>query len=76
MTIRIWTRISPTKLSLCAKLTAWIPAAAYFMTLMIASADHLAKGAKREKKALLVVTDGVDNESRESLEQAFEGPGR
>jgi Ca-activated chloride channel homolog len=38
---------------------------------VIASADHLAKGAKREKKALLVVTDGVDNESRESLEQAI-----
>ncbi|HKD82943.1 MAG TPA: VWA domain-containing protein [Candidatus Angelobacter sp.] len=38
---------------------------------VIASADHLAKGAKREKKALLVVTDGVDNESRESLESAI-----
>jgi Ca-activated chloride channel homolog len=37
---------------------------------VIASADHLAKGAKREKKVLLVVTDGDDNESRESLEQA------
>jgi len=38
---------------------------------VIASADHLAKGAKREKKVLLVVTDGEDNESRESLEQAI-----
>ncbi len=37
---------------------------------VIASADHLAKGARREKKVLLVVTDGDDNESRESLEQA------
>jgi Ca-activated chloride channel family protein len=38
---------------------------------VIASADHLAKGAKKEKKVLLVVTDGVDNESRESLETAI-----
>jgi Ca-activated chloride channel family protein len=38
---------------------------------VIASADHLAKGAKKEKKALLVITDGVDNESRESLESAI-----
>jgi Ca-activated chloride channel family protein len=38
---------------------------------VIASADHLAKGAKKEKKVLLVVTDGVDNESRESLESAI-----
>lgn len=38
---------------------------------VIASADHLAKGAKKEKKALLVITDGVDNESRESLEAAI-----
>lgn len=37
---------------------------------VIASADHLAKGGQREKKVLLVVTDGDDNESRESLEQA------
>jgi Ca-activated chloride channel homolog len=35
-----------------------------------AAADHLAKGAKKEKKILLVVTDGEDNESRMSLEQA------
>jgi len=38
---------------------------------VIASADHLAKGAKKEKKVLLIVTDGVDNESRESLETAI-----
>jgi Ca-activated chloride channel family protein len=38
---------------------------------VIASADHLAKGARREKKVLLVITDGEDNESRESLEQAI-----
>ena len=38
---------------------------------VIASADHLAKGAKKEKKVLLVITDGVDNESRESLETAI-----
>jgi Ca-activated chloride channel homolog len=37
---------------------------------VIASADHLAKGAKRDKRVLLVITDGDDNESRESLEQA------
>jgi len=38
---------------------------------VIASADHLAKGAKKEKKVLLVITDGVGNESRESLESAI-----
>ena len=38
---------------------------------VIASADHLAKGTKKEKKVLLVITDGVDNESRESLESAI-----
>jgi VWFA-related protein len=37
---------------------------------VIASAEHLTKGGTREKKVLLVVTDGDDNESRESLEQA------
>jgi Ca-activated chloride channel homolog len=36
-----------------------------------AAADHLAKGAKQQKKVLLVVTDGEDNESRMSLEQAI-----
>src|SRR5260370_14816856 len=35
------------------------------------SAEHLAKGAQSEKKVLLVITDGDDNESRESLEQAI-----
>ncbi|HEY6970072.1 MAG TPA: VWA domain-containing protein [Candidatus Angelobacter sp.] len=38
---------------------------------VIASSDHLAKAAKRDKKVLLVVTDGEDNESRDSLEQAI-----
>jgi VWFA-related protein len=38
---------------------------------IMASAEHLAKGAKLEKKVLLVITDGEDNESRESLEQAI-----
>ena len=36
---------------------------------VVASADHLAKGARLEKKVLLIVTDGEDNASRESLEQ-------
>lgn len=38
---------------------------------VVASADHLKKNARLEKKALLVVTDGEDNASRESLEQAI-----
>lgn len=38
---------------------------------VIASSDHLAKAAKREKKVLLVVTDGEDNESRDSLEESI-----
>jgi Ca-activated chloride channel homolog len=38
---------------------------------VVASADHLSKAAKRDKKVLLVITDGEDNESRESLEQAI-----
>ena len=38
---------------------------------VVASAEHLAKGAQRDKKVLLVITDGDDNESRESLEQAI-----
>src|SRR6266566_3484499 len=37
---------------------------------LVASADHLKKSAKLQKKVLLVVTDGEDNASRESLEQA------
>jgi Ca-activated chloride channel homolog len=36
---------------------------------VVASADHLAKGARLERKVLLIVTDGEDNASRESLEQ-------
>jgi VWFA-related protein len=38
---------------------------------VIVSSDHLAKGAQREKKVLLVITDGEDNESRDSLEQTI-----
>lgn len=38
---------------------------------VIASCDHLAKAAKRDKKVLIVVTDGEDNTSQESLEQAI-----
>lgn len=37
---------------------------------VVASADHLKKSGALEKKVLLVVTDGEDNLSRESLEQA------
>jgi Ca-activated chloride channel homolog len=37
---------------------------------VVASADHLKKDAKLEKKVIFVVTDGEDNESAESLEQA------
>ncbi len=36
---------------------------------MVASANHLARAARLDKKILLVVTDGVDNASRESLDQ-------
>jgi len=38
---------------------------------VIGSIDHLKKGAK-DKKVLLVVTDGVDNASRRTLENAVE----
>jgi Ca-activated chloride channel homolog len=38
---------------------------------VVASADHLKKNAKLEKRVLFVVTDGEDNESQESLEQAI-----
>ncbi len=38
---------------------------------IVASADHLEKSGKLDKKVLLVVTDGEDNASRESLEQAI-----
>ncbi|HSE49092.1 MAG TPA: VWA domain-containing protein [Terriglobales bacterium] len=37
---------------------------------VIASADHLAKNGTKDKKVLVVVTDGEDNSSRESLERA------
>jgi Ca-activated chloride channel family protein len=37
---------------------------------VVASADHLKKYGKLQKKVLFVVTDGEDNASRESLEQA------
>jgi VWFA-related protein len=37
---------------------------------VVASADHLKKNARLERKVLFVVTDGEDNASRESLEQA------
>ena len=37
---------------------------------VVASADELKKNGRLDRKVLLVVTDGEDNESRESLEQA------
>ena len=37
---------------------------------VVASADHLKQNARLEKKVLFVVTDGEDNASTESLEQA------
>ncbi len=38
---------------------------------VVASADHLKKSAKLEKKVIFVVTDGEDNASMETLEQAI-----
>ncbi len=38
---------------------------------IVASADHLKKGSQLQRKVLFVVTDGEDNASRESLEQAI-----
>jgi len=38
---------------------------------VVASADHLKRNGKLDKKVLFVVTDGEDNESQESLEQAI-----
>ena len=38
---------------------------------VVASSDHLKKSAKLDKRVLFVVTDGEDNESQESLEQAI-----
>lgn len=37
---------------------------------VVASADHLKRNARLDKKVLFVVTDGEDNASSESLEQA------
>jgi len=37
---------------------------------VVASADHLKQNARLEKKVLFVVTDGEDNASNETLEQA------
>jgi len=37
---------------------------------VVASANHLKQNAKLEKKVIFVVTDGDDNESSETLEQA------
>jgi Ca-activated chloride channel homolog len=45
---------------------------------VVATADHLKKEAKLEKKILFVVTDGEDNESQQTLEKAvrrLEGDG-
>ncbi|AXC09496.1 Uncharacterized protein ACPOL_0109 [Acidisarcina polymorpha] len=39
---------------------------------VVASADQLAKGAKRSKQVLLVITDGEDNASVMSLEQTIQ----
>jgi Ca-activated chloride channel homolog len=38
---------------------------------VVASADHLKRDARLEKKVLFVVTDGEDNASNETLEQAI-----
>lgn len=38
---------------------------------VLASADHLSKNAKRTKQVLLIVTDGDDNASSATLEQAI-----
>ena len=37
---------------------------------VVASAEHLKKNARLEKKVLFIVTDGEDNASNETLEQA------
>ena len=37
---------------------------------VVAAADHMSKGGMHDKKVLLVVTDGEDNASRNSLEEA------
>jgi Ca-activated chloride channel homolog len=38
---------------------------------VVASSEHLAKAAKRDKKVLIVITDGEDNSSQQSLEQTI-----
>ena len=38
---------------------------------VVASADHLKKNSRLDKRVILVVTDGEDNASRESLEQSI-----
>src|ERR1022692_4759484 len=40
-----------------------------FYDSLVASLDHLRDSGKKSKKVLLVVTDGVDNASRSTLEQ-------
>jgi VWFA-related protein len=39
---------------------------------VVASAEHLKRNARLEKKVLLIVTDGEDNASNETLEQAVQ----
>ena len=39
---------------------------------IVASAAHMRQGAELQKRILLVVTDGVDNASQESLEEAIQ----
>jgi uncharacterized protein with von Willebrand factor type A (vWA) domain len=41
---------------------------------VVASAEHLKRNARLEKKVLLIVTDGEDNASNETLEQADASP--
>src|ERR1700749_2445502 len=38
---------------------------------LVASADYLTKNAKRPKQVLLIITDGEDNASSATLEQAI-----
>lgn len=38
---------------------------------LVATADHLKKSSKLQRKVIFVVTDGEDNASRESLEEAI-----
>jgi len=41
---------------------------------VVASAEHLKRNARLEKKVLLIVTDGEDSASHETLEQADASP--